>query len=31
MYVEALDITVTGLDEEIDWLCWESDVKDESK
>ncbi len=30
-YVEALDITVAGLNEEMDWLCWESDNKDKSK
>jgi hypothetical protein len=30
-YVEVLDITVAGLDEEMDWLGWESDINKESK
>jgi hypothetical protein len=30
-YVEELDITVAGLDEEMDWSCWASNIKDKSK
>jgi hypothetical protein len=30
-YVEALDITVAGLDEEMDWSCWDCDLDEESK
>ncbi len=31
MYVETLDITVAGLDEEMDWSCWDIDVDEESE
>ncbi len=31
MYVEALDITVAGLDEEMDWSCWDCNLDEESK
>jgi hypothetical protein len=30
-YVETLDISVTGLDEEMDWSCWDIDVDEESE
>jgi hypothetical protein len=30
-YVEALNITVAGLDEEMDWSCWDGDVDEESE
>ena len=30
-YVEALDITVAGLDEEMDWSCWDGDIDEESE
>jgi hypothetical protein len=30
-YVEAHDITIAGLDEEMDWSCWESNINKESK
>ncbi len=30
-YVEALNITVAGLDEKMDWSCWDGDVDEESK
>ncbi len=30
-YVEALDITVAGLDEEMDWSCWDCNLDEESK
>jgi hypothetical protein len=30
-YVEALDITVAGLNMEMDWSCWDCDVDEESK
>ncbi len=30
-YVETLDITVTGLDKEMDWSCWDIDVDEESE
>ncbi len=30
-YVESLDITVAGLDEEMDWSCWDCDKDEESE
>ncbi len=30
-YVEALSITVAGLDEEMDWSCWDCNVDEESE
>jgi hypothetical protein len=30
-YVEVLDITVAGLNEEMDWSCWESNINKESE
>jgi hypothetical protein len=30
-YVESLDITVAGLDKEMDWSCWDCDKDEESK
>jgi hypothetical protein len=28
-YIEALDITVAGLDEEMDWSCWDCNLDEE--
>jgi hypothetical protein len=30
-YVESLDITVAGLDEEMDWSCWDCNKDEESE
>jgi hypothetical protein len=31
MYVEALDITVAGLNDEMDWSCWDCKTDKESE
>jgi hypothetical protein len=30
-YVKGLDINLAGLDEEMDWSCWDCDIDNESK
>ncbi len=31
MYVEALDITVSGLNDKMDWSCWDCKTDEESE